>query len=192
MLRFKRGDILAFEMIMQKYQKSVLNVIYRLVGDQDRAEDLTQEVFVKVYRFGKRYKPKTRFSHWLYRIAINLSLNDLRQKRKYQVISLNSPLSFVPDDGKVAELVDQLIAPTPTPVEILQRRDLNGFIKKAVDSLCQSQKTMIILREYESLSYREMAKVLNCSIKSIEACLYRARQNLKEKLIPYLKSEGFL
>jgi len=185
MLNFKSGDIPAFEELIKRYKKSVINVIYRFLGDRDEAEDLALEVFLRVYKSVKRYRVEAKFSTWLYKIAVNLSLSELKKRRKHFSISLNAPITT--DKGRPRELIDELADPSPSPEKILEEKERNFLIKKAIGLLPPGQRMVIILQIYEGLSYKEISKILGCSVKSVESRLYRARISLKKRLQSYFK-----
>ena len=172
MLQFKRGEEDCFEQLMKKYKNRVVNIIYKFIGDRDEAKDLAIEVFLRVYKSAKNYQAISKFSTYLYKIAVNLCLNELRRRKKHRVISLN--MSVFPDQF-------------PSPLSILEQREKNALIKKMIDTLPSSQKTALILQTYEGLSYKDISKILDCSVKGVERRLHRAKINLKKKLGPYLK-----
>ena len=183
MKRTAQGDLSAFEELVAKYQRLVLNTIFRYIGNQAEAEDLSQEVFIRVFKFAKRYRPKAKFTTWLYRIITNICLNYYRQKKRKPSISLDSPV-FV--EGE--ELPLQISLPPDThPDVILERQERDSIIREAIDSLPENQKMAVILQRFEGLSYGEISKIMGCSVSAIESLLFRAKQTLKEKLRNYLK-----
>jgi len=178
MLKFQAGDVSAFEQLMCKHQKSVINTIYRFIGNRVEAEELAQEVFLKVYNSAQKYEPKAKFSTWLYKIATNLCLNELRKKR-FETVSL--------DD--LGEETNDLIDARHIPPDITLKNERVALIKKAVESLPEKQRMALILREYNDLSYKEIAEVMRCSVASVQSRLQRAKSTLKEKLAPYFKED---
>jgi len=179
MLKFQAGDVSAFEQLMRKHQKSVINTIYRFIGNRADAEELAQEVFLKAYNSVQKYKPKAKFSTWLYKIVTNLCLNELRRKR-FEMVSL--------DD--LAEETNDVIDAEQIPPDIaLERKELAFCVKKSVELLPEKQRMALILREYDGLSYKEIAEVMGCSVVSVQSRLQRAKANLKEKLAPYFKED---
>jgi len=136
-----------------------------------------------VYQARERYEAKAKFTTWLYKIATNLCLNKIREKKKFRTVSLSKSIST--EEGKEEELIEEIADPSPSPQEILEEREKNVLIRKAIDSLPTKQRIATILRTYEELSYKEISKILGCSVKSVERRLYWARANLKEKLVPY-------
>ncbi|MEA1965628.1 MAG: sigma-70 family RNA polymerase sigma factor [Candidatus Aerophobetes bacterium] len=186
MLEFKNGDISSSEKLLQKYKERVINIIYQFIGDKNKAEDLAIEVFLRVYRAAKRYEAKAKFATWLYKITTNLCLNEIRKKRRLSTISLNKPV--LTEEGEEEKLIDRIAGPFPSSQEILEEKEKEALIRKTISSLPTKQRIAIILQIYEELSYKEISKILGCSIKSVERRLYRARTNLKEKLSSCLKA----
>lgn len=180
-----QGDLNAFKMIVEKYQDSIMNTIYRYIGDRFQAEDLTQEVFLRVFKSAKKYKPKAKFSTWLYRITVNLCLNYNRDKKKNPVISLSSHSKD--DDREILEKVPA--SEEYRPDIILLKKERNAIIKKTIYSLPEKQRMAVILQRFEDLSYKEISKVMGCSVSAVESLLFRAKENLRKKLAPYFKQE---
>lgn len=172
MLKFKKGNASSFEQLMKKYKNQVVNMIYRFIGDQNEAEDLAIEVFLRVYKSAKNYQAISKFSTYLYKITANLCINELKRRKRHRTISLNTPL---PSDK------------LSSPLSILEQKEKNALIKKMIDALPTRQRMALILQVYEELSYKEISIVLGCSVKGVERLLYRAKLNLKKKLGPYLK-----
>ena len=174
MLRFKQGDVSSFEKLMRKYKEQVVNIIYRFIGDRDEAEDLAIEVFLKVYKSAKAYRAEAKFSTYLYRITVNLCINELKRRKRHKSVSLNNPV------------VSKELS---SPVSILEQREREALVKKMIDTLPPTQRIPLILQVYEGLSYKEISKVLGCSVKGVERRLYRAKTALRKKLEPYLRSQ---
>ena len=196
MLEFKNGAISAFEKLVERYEERVINIIYRFIGDRDEAEDLAIEVFLRVYKAAKSYEAKAKFATWLYKITTNLCLNEIRKRAKLQTISLSRTVSTGGEEegGGREELIEKIANPAPSPQEILEEKEKSALIRKAIDSLPHKQGIAIILQIYGELSYKDISRVLGCSVKSVERRLYWARTNLKEKLSSYLtvgNSGGF-
>jgi RNA polymerase sigma-70 factor (ECF subfamily) len=179
MLRFQNGDISAFDELMNRNRKSVINTIYRYVGNRDHAEELAQEVFLRVYKSSRKYKPKAKFSTWLYKIVTNLCLNELRKKRADVI-----PIHELADDS--GSLID---VSSSAPDHGLERRERISMVRKSIESLPDKQRMAVILREYEGMSYREIAEAMGCSVASVQSRLQRAKVTLRERLTPYLQLE---
>ena len=183
MLKFKTGDNSSFEAILDKYHSPLINFFYRFVGDKIEAEDLAQEAFLRIYRYSHNYKPKAKLSTWIYCIAKNIALNELRRRATHRAASLEETI-----DAEDSEIKIQFADTTQNlPSQELEKKELENIIKKAIDSLPIHQKTAIILRRFEEFSYEEIAQIMKCSISAVKSLLNRAKENLKEKLKPYLK-----
>lgn len=183
MLRFQKGEHEAFEELVNRNALKVNTLIYRFLGDPGQVEDLTQEVFLRVYRTAKRYTPTAKFSTWLYRIAANLSFNVLRAKRRGQPLQLDTVHS---DDGETfsRDVADERLTP---PHDRLDAEELRAKVAEAVNQLPENQKVAIILNKYEQKSYDDIAIILNCSTMAVKSLLSRARSNLRQALIRYVQ-----
>lgn len=170
MVRVAQGDIAAFEQLVNKYKGPVLNVIYRFIGRQGDAEDLAQEVFLRVYKARNRYRPIAKFSTWLFRIVTNLCLN---YKRRPESLSLD-------------EICVNPKSNLPSPDILLERDETNAMIRAAIDSLPRNQRIAIILQRFENASYKEIANIMGVSVSAVESLIYRAKQTLRKKLSPFL------
>jgi RNA polymerase sigma-70 factor (ECF subfamily) len=170
MLGFKNGDISCFGTLFDKYKTKLLNFVYRFVGNQIDAEDITQEVFLRVYNSKNKYKPKSKFSTWIYKIAKDLCIDYLR-KHKHEIIPIDE------------EIIQQLSDKTnDEPNVSAERNEINKIIHSALFSLPVNQRTALYLKVYENKSYKEIAQILGCSVSAVESLIFRARQSLKEKL----------
>jgi len=176
MLELKKGDRDAFEILMRKYYPRILNFVYRFLGNRQRAEDLTQDVFMKVYKNARRYRPRSKFQTWLYTIAKNSCLNELRRNRG-QMVSLDEPIIF---DERV--LKKEISDPRADPAGELLQKEKKVLIQTAINGLPENQRIAVILRRYESFSYAEIAATLNVTDKAVKSLLSRAKINLKNKL----------
>ena len=177
MLAFQNGSRSAFETLMENYYSRVLNFIYRFVANKEIAEELTQEVFLRVFKFGPRYKPKSKFQTWLYTIAKNLCLNELR-KNKDHITSLDEPASI----GNEA-LQKQIDNPGSSGADVeLIRKEKAMAIRQAINDLPDNQRLAVILRRYDSFSYAEIAETLGVSDKAVKSLLSRAKVNLRRRL----------
>lgn len=184
MLAFQRGDESAFPKLVQRNQANVFAVIYRFLGDQSEVEDLTQEVFLRVFRTVRRYSPTAKFSTWLYRIAANLSLNAIRARSKVKIAQLEMP-DDGDGDGFYREVED---LSGKQPYEEMDSTETRERIMEAINSLPENQKIAIILNKYEHMSYDDIAEVLGCSMMAVKSLLSRARCNLRQALIRHIKS----
>jgi RNA polymerase sigma-70 factor (ECF subfamily) len=177
-----RDDIQgAFETLVERYQNRLLGVLTHLVGNPGEAEDLAQEVFLRVYRNRKAYKAKAKFSTWLYTIANNLASNHLRGKGRNPRASLDTGSSSQP-------AADRLPGPGGTPSAQMRQVELYEVIKDALEQLGDDQRMAVLLNKFEEMSYSEIAGVMGRTEPAIKSLLARARSNLREQLEPYLLS----
>ena len=184
MLAFQKGHKASFEILLVKFYPRVLNFIYRYTGNRHTAEELTQEVFLKVFNHCAQYHPESKFQTWVYTIAKNVSLNELR-RNKQTVISLDEPLRGE-DDTMQRQIADpQAIGAD----EELIGRETATMIKKAIDALPESQRMAVILRRYENFSYEEIARTMDMSMEAVKSLLSRAKENLKASLAHVLKDQ---
>jgi RNA polymerase sigma-70 factor (ECF subfamily) len=164
-----RGDELAFEQLVQKYQQAIFNTIYRYIGNQDDVQDLAQEIFIKVWRNAGKFKGRSKFSTWLYRIVVNHCIN-YRRKNKRRHVSLDE----LTEKGKI---------PRAFKVEPdwEQRRKVE-LVRRAVDELPDRQRMALILAQFEEKSYKEIAEIMKISLSAVESLIFRARSALRGKL----------
>jgi RNA polymerase sigma-70 factor (ECF subfamily) len=185
MLRFQKGEMEAFQQLFHKYSPSVVNFAFRFLGTQARAEEIAQEVFLQVYRWQKRYEPKAKFSTWLFKIAHNHCLNEVR-KGEYRV-SLES--FDLPNDFEGDERERNLPDPTSSKGEdILAAKEAAGRIQQILHRIPESQRTALLLSRMEGMSYQEVAEVLGSTEKAVKSLVFRATQSLKEGLRDMLDS----
>jgi len=175
--RVAEGDEYAFQILVNRHQTSVLNLIYRFMGDRLKSEDLAQETFLQVWRSAKTYQRKSKFTTWLYRICANLCLNEIKSARRKKWLQFfkNNP------DSKQSENED-LLVDSPNPEDLLLARERNQQITNALQSLPENQRIALILKRYDNLSYEEISRVLGCSIPAVESLLVRAKRTLQKKL----------
>ena len=178
MLRFQGGDADAFDELVHRNTTRTYAIISRFIHDQHQIEDLAQEVFLRIYKTAKRYRPKAKFSTWLYRIAANLSFNAIRAHHAAPTIPLDGR-NAGQDETFSREIPDRR---TELVDASLRDDELRRQIARAVNTLPRNQKIAIILNKYEGSSYREIAKILNCSPTAVKSLLSRARRSLQEML----------
>lgn len=184
MLRVKEGNIPAFEQLVERYKQPILNLLYRSLGDLSEAEDLAQMVFIQVYKSSARYRATARFSTWLYTIARNLCLNELRRRSRHPADSLDEAPSES-EEPPIRQLPDpQATAP---PMALMQQ-ELREKIQEALLSLPESQRTAILLFREKELSYEDIAAVLGTSLSATKSLIHRGRETLKHLLKPYLRT----
>jgi RNA polymerase sigma-70 factor (ECF subfamily) len=180
MLRVRDGDLEAFETLVTRHQHSVVGTAAKMLGGAADAEDIAQQVFVRVWKHAARYQPSAKFTTWLMTIARNLVFNELRRRRRSQQVSMDS------DEGDTIrhQFVDeQAVAPSE---EILDS-ELKEAIDAAIASLPETQRLAIVLRRYEGMPYEEIAEVLKTSVPAVKSILFRARAELKARLKRYLE-----
>ena len=175
MLRVRDGDEGAFEELVRRHTRTVLNLVYRYVGDASLADDVAQEVFVKIYRYRDRYEPKAKFSTWLYRITVNHCLNEIRSRR-------SRPTATAPAE----ELLEHPEGISPD--ERMRQMELREAVRAALDALPTNQRMAVLLARYEELSYTEIAETLGLSLEAVKSLLFRAKENLQHSLAKFASS----
>jgi len=184
MLRVKQGDTAAFTELVEKYKQPVMNLAYRTVRDMTEAEDLAQNVFVQVYKSASRYKSTAKFSTWLFTIARNLCLNEIRRRSRHPAESLDAPHPEQ-EDQPLQQFEDKT---TASPPEKLLQGELAQQIDRALADLPENQRSAILLCRQEELSYEEIAEALGCSVSATKSLIHRGRETLKERLKAYLRT----
>jgi RNA polymerase sigma-70 factor, ECF subfamily len=187
MLRVRDDDEAAFGELVERFQHRLVAVMHHLVGGMHEAEDLAQEVFLRVYRIRKKYTPKAKFSTWLFTIANNLALNALRDRKRRPILPLelneSGPLGPRPGENAVQDLGE-------TPSAGLRHKELAEVIRRALDELNERQRMAIVLNKFEDMNYVEIAEVMGLSTQAIKSLLSRARVKLRETLQGYIYMEG--
>lgn len=176
----KRGDLRAFEVLLKKYQKRVWNVAFLMVGNRDLADDITQEVFIKVYKKIDRYSQNTSFYSWLYRMTVNLSIDELRKRKVKKILSLN----FLTEDGYEDLRSEQGRVLPSTEIDDDERREI---VRKALKMISAEHREVLILREYENYGYNEIAETLGISIQAVKSRIFRARKELRDVIKRYFR-----
>jgi RNA polymerase sigma-70 factor, ECF subfamily len=181
MLDVKAGDDASFELLLRKYRTPLVNYLGRMTGDSATAEDLAQEVFLRVYRARSQYAPSAKFTTWIFRIATNLALNARRDGR-YRQMEVSIQEGNYPEDGqpRALEIPDQ----RPGAEQSLLARDRVALIRRAVEELPDKQRTAVLLHKYEEMDYDQIAGILNCSESALKSLLFRAYESLRVKLAP--------
>jgi RNA polymerase sigma-70 factor (ECF subfamily) len=189
MLRVKEDDAEAYQILMIQYQPRLQRLLRQLVDSEALAEDLVQDVFLRVWRARKTYQPTAKFSTWIFHIANNVASNanrDRGRKREYQTASSSN------DSHASLSLEEMAIASTgQIPVRKLDQAERAEVVQVAVKALNHRQRTALILSKFENLSYQEIADTMGLSVKAVKSLLSRARVNLRSLLQPYL-DEGQL
>lgn len=185
MLRVKRGDRAAFEELVAKYQQPVLNFVFRSLPDATEAEDLAQGVFVQVWKSAARYEPAAKFSTWLFTIARNLCLNEFRRRSRHPAESLDAPAHADTDEPSGHSVEDKREVAAP---DTLLRGELEAKVAEAVAALPENQRTALMLWQRDELGYDDIAEVLGCSLSAVKSLIHRARETLRARLKPYLRT----
>jgi RNA polymerase sigma-70 factor, ECF subfamily len=181
MLKVSAGDVPSFELLLERNRTSVINHLYRLVRNRAIAEELAQDVFLRVYRSRGTYQPGAKFATWLFRITTNVALNFRRDTRRE---SGHLRLDEAVPNARKIEPVDQ----TPRADQLLAQDDHAKQIRAAVESLPAKQLAAVLLHKYEGMDYAEIAEVLDCSISALKSLLFRAYETLRRRLA-YLAPE---
>jgi RNA polymerase sigma-70 factor (ECF subfamily) len=184
MLRVKRGDDSAFAELVEKYKQPVMNLVYRNLRDATEAEDLAQAVFVQVHKSAHRYQATARFSTWLFTIARNLCLNEIRRRSRHPADSLDTAHQEN-EDQPARQYEDHK---TFLPTDNLLQSELEHKVELALAELPEIQRTAILLCRQDELSYEEIAEVVGCSLSATKSLIHRGRETLKQKLKPYLRT----
>ncbi len=171
----KGGNLSAFEELISLYEKKIYNYCYRMTNSREDAEDLAQEVFIKVYCSLKSFKGKSQFSTWIYRIAYNTCIDKHRKKKKKQIVSLNPAND---EDTRNIELVST----DPLPEDKAIQRERYEKIQSCIASLKPEYRTVIILRDIQNYSYREIAEILHIPLGTVKSHISRARAALRDVL----------
>jgi RNA polymerase sigma-70 factor (ECF subfamily) len=182
MLELSAGNMAGFDFLIQKYRKPIIHFMYRMVRNQAVAEELAQEVFLRVYRSRETYRAEARFSTWLYRIATNLGVNharDNRHERNASTVYLDEADS---ETGTTPDVADT----TPGAEANLLRRERLNAIREHVMALPERQRVAVLMHKYEGMDYRQIGDVLKLSESATKSLLFRAYQTLREKLKPFI------
>lgn len=176
MLRVRDDDMQAYSLLVERFQQRVVNIVFRYTGDRAGAEDLAQEVFIKVFKARQSYQPVAKFSTWLFRIATNLCLNEIRNRKHRPNLSLDdNPLL---DPGQA----------DPTELET-SRQELVQAVRKALDALPENQRMAVVLNKWEDQSYEQIAEAMGLSVQAVKSLLFRARAAMKEGLEEFLSPD---
>jgi RNA polymerase sigma-70 factor (ECF subfamily) len=185
MLRAREGDQAAFTELVTEYQDRLIAVLTHLLRNRDAAEDLAQEVFLRVYRARRGYEPTARFSTWLFRIANNLARNRRRDAGRRKETAFgpdeSEPLAMQPSENLVAEKSGLM------PTRLFDRTEMRSVVQGALETLNDTQRMVVLLHKFEEMSYNEIAAALELTPAAVKSLLSRARDNLRQKLEPYVQ-----
>lgn len=179
MERFRDGDEAAFRTLFLRYKKKIVNFCFWYCNDREIAEELAQEVFLRIYRAAPKYRPNAKFSTWIFQIATNVCLNELR-KTRYRYVTESLDSSHNPDERQLTEIAD---CERHDPQNILNNHENEIVIHDAILNLPEKQRIALLLRVYNGFSYQEISSQMNCSESSVKSLIHRARKNLKKALL---------
>jgi RNA polymerase sigma-70 factor (ECF subfamily) len=178
------GDQTAFRLLVERYQKRVFAVAFGVVKNEEDALDVTQDAFVKVYRYLGRFHGTSSFYTWLYRIVVNLCIDHVRKSNRVGLVDYDDGTNH--HHGVDSSAGRFAGVPTPTPGEDLHRKELGTELSRALDALSEKHRQVIVLREIEGLSYNDMAEVLGVSVGTVMSRLHHARHNMQATLRRYM------
>jgi RNA polymerase sigma-70 factor (ECF subfamily) len=177
------GETRSFDVLVERYQTRLLNFVYRIVGDRERAEDLVQEVFVRVYRHLGRFDRSKKFSTWIYTIASNLAKNELRNRSRNPLVLFTSMTKGWEDEERPLEFED----PSSRPDDLFRKRHVRELVESSVAQLPTHHREVFMLREIEGRSYEEIAEITHCNLGTVKSRLNRARNSFAEIIEPALR-----
>lgn len=187
MLRVRADEPGAFRELVQKYEHRLVGVLHHIMGDAAEAEDLAQEVFLRIYRARRKYRATAKFSTWLFTIANNLALNALRNRQRKPVVPFPAndagPLGPRPAERLAYDHRDP-------PSQRLANQELSAVVRRAVESLNERQRMAVLLNKFAEMNYADIAAVMGLSTKAVKSLLSRARSNLRVALEPYIRMEA--
>ncbi|MFN3422690.1 MAG: sigma-70 family RNA polymerase sigma factor [Armatimonadota bacterium] len=183
--RIASSNKLPFDEVVDRYYDKVLNLAFRLMGDREEAHDLAQEVFIHAYQAYDRFRGEAEVFTWLYRITVNLAKNRYKQlqrerEHRWEILEETDEEE---EEVEPFEWEDTKLSPET----LLEQKELSEAIQKAIDELPEDQRTTLVLRDIEGLSYREIARIQGCSVEAVKSRLFRARSTLRKKLRPFLE-----
>jgi len=176
------GDRRAFEMLVDRYQRRLLNFVYRTIGDRERAEDLVQEVFIRVHRHLHRFDQSKKFSTWIYTIASNLAKNELRNRSRNPLVLFQA----IRKDDDVEQRPLQFEDRQSRPDDLFRKRHLRELVEWTVAQLPEHHRIVFVLRELEGKTYEEIAEITDCNLGTVKSRLNRARARFAQIVAPHL------
>jgi RNA polymerase sigma-70 factor (ECF subfamily) len=179
---FLGGEERAFTELVERYQTRLLNFIYRTIGDRDRAEDLVQEVFIRVHRHLHRFDRSKKFSTWVYTIASNLAKNELRNRSRNPLVLFQTMQGANDDEDRPLQFEDT----TARPDDLFRRRHLRELVEETVAKLPEHHRQVFVLRELEGKSYEEIAEITSCNLGTVKSRLNRARTAFAAIIEPFI------
>jgi RNA polymerase sigma-70 factor (ECF subfamily) len=179
---FLAGEERAFAVLVERYQTRLLNFIYRTIGDRDRAEDLVQEVFIRVYRHLHRFDRSKKFSTWVYTIASNLAKNELRNRSRNPLVLFQTIQGASDEEDRPLQFEDT----TARPDDLYRKRHLRELVEDTVAKLPEHHRQVFVLRELEGKSYEEIAEITDCNLGTVKSRLNRARTAFAAIIEPFI------
>lgn len=169
--QLKIGDDKAFSELFEEYRYQIIKLCYGFVRNQEDAEDLTQEVFIEIYRSITNFRGDSKLSTWIYRIAVTKSLNKVKKNKFNQLLS---SLENIFDHSKMNHVAD--------PNQLLQSKESAKILQQSIDKLAENQRIAFVLHHYDGYAYQQISEIMNCSLSSVESLIHRAKVNLEKKL----------
>ncbi len=176
----RNGDMGAFEALVEMHQNAVIGTVAKMLGSPTEAEDIAQQVFVRIWKSAPRYEPQAKFTTWMFTITRNLVFNEVRRRKRKPTVSQDEREE---DSNRLAEDTH-----TTSPDEDLLHTELEAAVDRAISNLPEKQRLAVVLRRYEEMPYDEIGKVLSMSVPAVKSLLFRARTQLKEELQKYLEA----
>jgi RNA polymerase sigma-70 factor (ECF subfamily) len=181
MLQVKEGNVQAFEKLVELHQRAVIGTVARMLNNVEDAHDVAQQVFVRVWRSAPRYEPSAKFTTWLFTIMRNLVFNEMRRRGRKREVSM--------DERQQEHHVEPATPARTHPDTVVAQSELEGAIDRAIQSLPEKQRLAVLLRRDVDMPYEEICEVLGMSLSAVKSLLFRARNDLKERLKGYLDEE---
>lgn len=174
----KKGDIEAFEKLIEAHEKKVFNIALRMMGNYEDAKDMAQEAFIRVFKSIGSFKEQSSLSTWIYRIITNICLDELRKRKNRKVMSIDDNIKY--DDGEIKR---DIVSDDLTPEEKVERDEVKRMVSYAINELSDEHRTAIVLRDIQGFSYKEISEIVNCPEGTVKSRISRARQALREILM---------
>lgn len=182
MLRSGQGDLKAFHQLVELHQHAVVGTVAKMLGNGSDAEDISQQVFVRIWKSAPRYEPSAKFTTWMFTITRNLVFNEMRRRQRKPVVSLDER----EDEHHIPTTIDSGLQPDESRLQ----KELEEAVDAAIQQLPEKQRLAVVLRRYEQMPYEDIAEVLDLSLSAVKSLLFRARTQLKELLRDYLEDES--
>ena len=178
MLQFQTGDLRSFDTLVKRWEKPLLNYCYRMVNDIALAEDLRQEVFLRIYRSAKKYRPTAQFPTWMYRIATNLCLDTLAKQKHRKEIPIDAYR-----ESESEGFDERLIDPSDAPDAVVVKKEIESHVRSVLVRLPENQRIVVIMRHYNGMKFREIAEVLECPISTVKSRMAAGMERLGQMLL---------